>query len=387
MMIRRIAALILAAVLALAVPAFAENETPTVETEVTGFHKYGNVELAIKTPDLLAQGFDYADVIAVTIVGQTLEMPLCNNYTDVDNQQLVCRASQNEEDHGQVSVAIYMGDLATTLGLAEKVTIDEDPGYRWDYKVETPIAVTITLKEKGGYADEYMLHKLERSNDRADYPNLTDAEFANFRAVTTTGMGTGALYRSSSPIDPEMNRNKEADEALEKAGVRTVMNQVDTPQTLVGHDGYALTHYSSRDVIALGMNMDFTSAGFSAKLKEGLLFLIAHEGPWLVHCTEGKDRTGVTCAVLESLMGASAEEIVVDYMVTYHNYYGVEPGTEQYDGIRHGTIEKSLASVIGVDDIYREDLAAAAEKYLLSIGLADSDVAALKAALSKSYGE
>ena len=86
-------------------------------------------------------------------------------------------------------------------------------------------------------------------------------------------------------------------------------------------------------------------------------------------------------------MGASAEEIVVDYMVTYHNYYGVEPGTEQYDGIRHGTIEKSLASVIGVDDIYREDLAAAAEKYLLSIGLADSDVAALKAALSKSYGE
>ena len=29
-------------------------------------------------------------------------------------------------------------------------------------------------------------------------------------------------------------------------------------------------------------------------------------------------------------MGADADEVVADYMQTYLNFYGLEPGTEQY---------------------------------------------------------
>jgi protein-tyrosine phosphatase len=41
--------------------------------------------------------------------------------------------------------------------------------------------------------------------------------------------------------------------------------------------------------------------------------LLAHEVPMVVHCTAGKDRTGVAVAILLSLLGVSREDIVSDY--------------------------------------------------------------------------
>ena len=48
-----------------------------------------------------------------------------------------------------------------------------------------------------------------------------------------------------------------------------------------------------------------------------------HSGPCLIHCVEGKDRTGFVCALMLALAGASAQEIIDDYMITYYNYYGI----------------------------------------------------------------
>ena len=83
-------------------------------------------------------------------------------------------------------------------------------------------------------------------------------------------------------------------------------------------------------------------------------------------------------------MGASLDEVVSDYMVTYFNYYGVEPGTEQYNAIAHGNIERNLAIAFGIADIHGVDLAECAENYLLSIGLSHETIAALKTNLSAS---
>ena len=80
------------------------------------------------------------------------------------------------------------------------------------------------MGEKGGYYDEWLIHQLVRTNNREDYKHLSDAEFANFRNVATTGMGKNALYRSSSPINDEIGRNTYADKAAEAAGVKTFMN-------------------------------------------------------------------------------------------------------------------------------------------------------------------
>ena len=126
---------------------------------------------------------------------------------------------------------------------------------------------------------------------------------------------------------------------------------------------------------------DFNADDFRASLAEGFRFLATHETPCLIHCTEGKDRTGFAVAVLECLMGASAEEVTADYMVTYANYYGVQPGTEQYDAIVRSNIAKSLATSFDIESIYDADLAAEADAFLLEIGMTREEIDALKANL------
>ena len=46
--------------------------------------------------------------------------------------------------------------------------------------------------------------------------------------ISTTGIGYGTLYRSSSPVNPEISRNAYADAAIEAAGIKTVVNLADS---------------------------------------------------------------------------------------------------------------------------------------------------------------
>ena len=71
------------------------------------------------------------------------------------------------------------------------------------------------------------------------------------------------------------------------------------------------------------MGVDFFAPDFTEKLAAGLRFMISNEPPYLVHCNEGKDRAGMTIALLEALSGATMDEIIADYMESYENYYGV----------------------------------------------------------------
>ncbi|MBR4501154.1 MAG: tyrosine-protein phosphatase [Clostridia bacterium] len=353
-----------------------------VTATVSDIQKYGNVVLSLGCKDLMDAGYAYGDVITVTVGGTGYDMPIGSNYADVDQGSMICRAVYSEsEGTDYVLVAINMGDFATAAGIASKTKIEEDPGYVWTYLMELPVTVTVSMKEKGGYYDEYVMRQLSRSLERNDYPDLTDSEFANFRPVTTTGMGRGVLYRSSSPVNPEINRNAQAAAAAEAAGIRTVMNLADAESALVNYEGYEGSWYSTLNVIPLNLGVDFTADDFRAGLAEGFRFIASHEGPYLVHCNEGKDRAGFASAILECLMGATAEEVVADYMVTYYNYYGVADGTDQYNTIASSNIVKSLSTAFGVNDLYSADLAKDAEKYLASVGMTADEIAALKAVL------
>ena len=110
--------------------------------------------------------------------------------------------------------------------------------------------------------------------------------------------------------------------------------------------------------------------------------MAAHPGPYLIHCKEGKDRTGFVCALLECLMGASADEVIGDYMLTYRNFYGVQPGSTAYDAIVRGGITAMLSGHPETDDLHSADLVGWAEDYLRSAGVPDETVAALKLRLS-----
>ena len=366
--------------LTLALPVLAD-EAPITVTEI---QKYGNLVLSIKGTDFLALGYDYGDMVTVTLNGQEFDMPVGSNYADVDQGSMICRVVvKPDTDEDYMILAINMGDLATTALIAEKEKTDADPGYIWHYKVDEPVPVGFAMKEKAGYYDQWIIHQLVRSENREDYPDLSDMEYANFRIVNTTGMGEGKLYRSSSPVNPEINRNKQADAAAADAGVRTFINLADNDETMKGYEGFAESYYAKQNIIGLNLGVDFAADEFKAGLAEGFRFIAANEAPYLVHCTEGKDRAGFTAAVLEALMGASAEEITADYMVTYYNYYGVQPGTEQYDVIAASNIQKSLATAFGMESIFDGNLKAAAEAYLAEIGLSAEEIAAVQANLGQ----
>ncbi len=363
-----------------AVPSLAENTVAAV----TEIQKYGNVMLSISGTEFLAEGFAYGDIVTVTVLGNEYKMPVGTNFSDVEQGSMICRVvikPESEEDY--VLIAVNMGDFATVTGIATKEKTEADPGYIWHLNegVTEPVEIMISMDEQGGYYDEWVMNQLVRSEKREDYPGLSDAEYANFRAVTTKGIGEGKLYRSSSPVNPEINRAQQADAAAKEAGIKTFINLADNDETMRSYEGFSETYYSAQAVIALNLGVDFAAEDFRAGLADGLRFMAANDAPFLVHCNEGKDRAGFVSAVLECLMGADADEVKADYMVTYFNYYGVEPGTEQYESIAKSNILKSLATAFEVDDLYSCELAKEAEEYLTEIGISSEEIEAIKAVL------
>ena len=354
------------------------NQTVPEETKIiTTIHeisKHGNLVLYMYASDLLNKGFEYGDILEIAIGDQKWDVPFGTSYSDVDNGEVVLRAVAEAD---AVVLAINMGDFTTTAGIAEKIAIDEDPGYRWDYLIETPIEIVITMKEKGGYREEWLIRQLVRTNERSDYAHLTDEEFANFRVINTTGIAEGVLYRSSSPINPIHGRNIYADEAAKNAGILTVINLADSSNT---YEDTENLYYNSCNVAYLNLGTDFLSD--ATLIAEGMRFIINNDGPYLIHCNEGKDRAGFISALLECLMGATLDEVIDDYMVTYYNYYGIEKGTEKYDAVLNNNFIKVLNTTFKIDDIYKADLVAEAEAFLMEdAGLTSDEVAALKGKL------
>lgn len=320
--------------------------------------KYGNVTTDIPVASVYAAGYELGDVVTVTINGQNRTMPFVDTYSDVNRGDFLIRPS------GEViAMAISYGNFGEVTGTTEGT------------------AVAFEMAEKKGYLDEYEIRHLVKSENRDDY--ASDEIFANFRNVSYGGIAENRLYRSANPILDDA-RGPYAAVLTETAQIRTVVNLADNPNELAAisaRSPYYESLVSFGQVIALNMGVDFASPDFTAKLKDGLMFMIRHEGPYLIHCNEGKDRAGMVIALLEALMGATIEEIVEDYMVTYENYFGVEKGTAKYDLIS-SIILDVLKDINAGEPVTNDNLQVAAENYLRdTVGLSNAYIAALKVRL------
>jgi protein-tyrosine phosphatase len=81
--------------------------------------------------------------------------------------------------------------------------------------------------------------------------------------------------------------------------------------------------------------------------------------PFLVHCSAGKDRTGVVCALIHAVCGVSQEHILEDFMLTRQHYEGAQNIDARVPQIMAGldvegwTIE-ALRPVFTVEEAYLE---------------------------------
>ncbi|MGC9384470.1 MAG: SAM hydroxide adenosyltransferase [Kosmotogaceae bacterium] len=330
-----------------------------VLSQVTGtvaeVDKYGNVHTNILETTVEEAGFELGDMLEVKLDGEVIKAPFVTTYGDVDTGNPLVRITG---DH--VLLAINYGNFSKTYGL------------------EVGDEVEISIIEKGTYKAELELRHLVRTDKREDYES--DAVFANFREVTIGYIKPGNLYRSSHPAidDP---RASYANKLCEEAGINTVINLSDSDEVLQEaceiSDFYKSLNEKGQ-VINLNMGVDLASDKFAHNLREGLLFLINNEPPYLIHCVEGKDRAGITVAILGALMRGSLDEIYEDYAQSYVNYYHVEPGSEAYD-LMVGIIEGILENISGGKEITDDNINSIAFRYLRDrVGLTFEEILKLQ---------
>ncbi|AEC02583.1 tyrosine-protein phosphatase [Parasphaerochaeta coccoides] len=329
-----------------------------VQGAVQDIDKYGNITADIAESAMTEAGYALGDILAVSVGDRSFTAPYVSTYSDVDRGQQLVRIS-----NGNVALAISYGNFAERTGAV----------------IGSP--VSINLAEKKGYLREYEVRHLEKSEERAAY--ASDEIFANFRYVKAGKIPPGRLYRSANPVLNDA-RAPYAAKLAELAGVKTVINLADSEASMAPNlpaAPYYEKLVGQGSVIPLSMDVDFFSADFTAKLKTGLLFMAAHEGPYLIHCNEGKDRAGMVVALLEALMDATVNEIVEDYMITYGNYFFVQKGEERYDRIA-GIITDLFVEMNAGNPVTDANIRHVAESYLLNtVGLTEVQIGQLKARL------
>ena len=354
-------------------------ETYPSKLDSSGFHSYildngvtpNNLYIFFPADSFLTK-FKIGDIVTVEIVGyDTLEMPVVEYTNDVPIAWFFLSATTGSK---ALSISVNNGLVSEILGITTQ---------------DVPIEVNVSLKEKSAFLFGLEMRYAQSMDYYINsYPELSDEEFANFREVRTTGMGQKKLYRSSSPIDNCIGRNLYADSLAKEAGVATFINLTDTEDYAKTYADFNSSYYATQNVIYLSLPVEFYSKTFKNGIVQGFRFMIEHEGPYLVHCIYGMDRTGFTIAVLEALMGATSEDIQADYAKTFSNYFNVVDSkqvtlNEQQVGFFKSVVTKNLRSVyhaegVNIPDIENADWAPATEKYLEKLGMTQEEISALK---------
>ena len=368
---RRCIAILIVAVMALQLSScntmeHATDKSDIVQATVIEIEKYGHAVLDVTTADFMAAGYDLGDIVCVRFGTCEYTMPFFDGYY-ANPGSLLLRGSKAED---YIAVCINYGDFSDVNSISVGDTAQ------------------ITISEKAGMRAIQELYALQYSNNPEDYPD--EAAFANFRAVTVGRIGYGKLYRTASPINNENGRADCADNLIESAGVTTVLNLADSDEDVARYladadcdSEYYRSLYEAGSVIAIDLTGNFYSNEFASSVAQGLTFLARHETPYCIHCTEGKDRAGFTAMLLEALMGATLDEIIDDYMISFYNYYGIdeEHQPQRYQAVLDVNLMEMLRHVTGAESVEKLEqinLENAVTAYLIDAGMLQEDIVMLK---------
>ena len=259
-----------------------------------------------------------------------------------------------------------------------------------DNHFDSSTTVTITLNESQKYEAIEETLSISYNDDITTYES--EEQFANFREISPGRMKQGLIYRGASPIDNRRKRCSTVDKLLKENNIQYDIDLADTKETVesfYAKEDFNSPYFKSLDdqgkLLTLGMAAAYKKDDFSNKLKNMCLSMIENDGPYYIHCLEGKDRTGYVCMVLEALCGATYTELVDDYFITYHNYYGIEEGTDKYEAIKEIHIDEMIRYVFGFNEqthLLGATYYSSATNYLLSIGLTQEQIDALQDKIS-----
>ncbi len=343
-----------------------DSNVPMLKGKISSYNEFGAAMLDFTEADMTKAGFTLGDVITITIDDHEITMPYYDGYY-TRNGEYLCVAYPTYP-----SICF----TANNIGLPAELTGLE--GHE----------VVVRMKEKGGKLDVQQALSMKYSNERSEY-QMPDAEFANARAVSAGNITSGILHRSSSPFCNDINRAYYVSEYMEREQVKTVLNLADTEEKMQSYEmpPYSRALWESGSVILCPLKADPTADDYNNRLIEALKELPLHPAPYIVHCMEGKDRTGYVCALLEGLCGATYDEIVHDYLITYENYYLIDLDKQRdlcntLVSLRLNTCLMYYAGVTDEAQLPNVDYAEAFANYLLSHGMTQEQLDALVNALT-----
>ena len=335
-----------------------ERGTGVLTSTITGYNIFGAMELSTGRQDMAKAGFTPGDILTVSFGDKVMDMPYFTGFFTKPGGYLVLD---------------YPGAKNTTV-TANNVGIKRVAPDMEGKEIK------FRLKEKGAVKDVEETLAMQYSNDRKEYES--DEVFANARAVKTTGLADGVLFRSSSPFDNRIARRRYVADFLERNGVRTALNLTDDQKSLSGYKdipAYSQRMIDEGNVVLCKLNMNYSGEEFNHTLVAGLIEMMNHPAPYVVHCTEGKDRTGYVCALLEALAGASYDEIIADYLVTYYNYFHITQQTspracELLLELRLDDAMSFFCIMADGKELKTTDLSQAVQDYLKRYGMSDEQV-------------
>ena len=364
-----------------------KKDNKEVKLENCSIHRddeFGGAYIDISIADFNNLGFKFGD---------SLDLSFSNNvkYNDIGyysgyyvpaGQELVV----GYPGYDYIKFCINYGDDVYTMNKFDKDT-----------------KVTITINKAGKYLDVEETLSITYSDDINEYDSKE--EFANFRSVKAGNLKEGILYRGAAPIDNRRNRASTVDNLLKENNIKydidladvyvlgafAAFDQVPVDYTPSLQGNFVIGEYfqelmDANKVVLLGMAAAYKTDDFASKMKTMFEAILNNDGPYYIHCLEGKDRTGYVCMVIEALLGATYEELIDDYFITYHNYYGIEKGSNKYEVIKSLHIDEMIRYVFGFDEntnLLKANYKTPVNSYLLSIGLTQDQIDAIQVKLSK----
>ena len=341
-----------------------KNNKTEIAGTVTRDNKYNSAIVSFSPDQFTQAGFNFGDSCNVVFGNgyKIDDVPFYNGYYVKNNEPVI---------------VLYPG--------YSYISITYNNNGIWDIAdLNEGDKITITLKEAGKYSSIQETLGQEYSFDYQKYKN--SEEFCNFRELSGGNLKEKLLYRGASPVDNSRNRASYTDKLLENSGISYIVDLADSIEDMEGYleddsfnSPYAANLYENDCVVLLDMSSSYQAEAYQKKVAEGLTAMLEASGPIYIHCMEGKDRTGFVCMLIEALAGASYDEMSVDYMKTYENYYGVslKDTPEKYQAIEElyfVPFVSYLHKTDNIDELKKADYVSDAKEYLLAGGMRENDI-------------
>ncbi len=234
-----------------------------------------------------------------------------------------------------------------------------------------------------------ILMKLDNEDEYTAEGNFTTSwspriiEFENLRNIRDIGgwktvngekIKQGLVYRGC-----ELDGATSEKYLITQAGLNTLLNDFNIKteldlrsSNLEGVKDMLGPGVSHQNISFLAYSDAFTDYG-SDKLRQVFVALSKEENyPMYIHCAYGADRTGTVCYLLEALLGMSEEDCYREW----------ELSILTNGGAFYEEMDEFLNSLHGMEgDTLQEKV----EKYLLSIGVTESEIQNIKNILIEDY--